>query len=359
MVGLAGGGLLLRAVEVLGPDEGDGARELLALRYGGLGTHEGDGARVLLLVAAHPRLGDHEREVRGVELLAGVPDEAGQVLLVGVVEGLVDAIVPALVPADPQELDAVVLEIREARVDAGDRLAIQPEEVRVRGADLAARAGGAEVGSDALATPGDLDQQDGLVEVVPDDRAEAELRADLVLGPPEARPQGSVDLAASAEGHEHVLALDPGALRIDQVGEAIARLLVPDEALQGAAALVAPGGDDARADHVGLAREQEDLERGGGRRVDALGGEQGRGRGEEERELHGPSVVPGADAVGGSAPALPIGHGRLPARRGHWSGPRGASPCLSSSLSSSASASSSRPPLLPPDRPRPSVRTSC
>ena len=209
--------------------------------------------------AGHAGLGDHERQVRRIEVPSQIANEIREVLLVGVVEGLIDPIVPALVPSDPDQLDLAAFELREDRGEVRDRLLREVDELSVLRADLPTGTRGPELLADRLAAPGDLDEDDGFVERLADDRAEAKFRSDRVLVRAESRAQP----AGSAEEPDlDVVAFNPVALGVSQrrVLRLVRRRL--HEPFERSLSTMAIGVrlDLTGADHVRLPGEDEHLD---------------------------------------------------------------------------------------------------
>ena len=89
------------------------------------------------------------------------------------------------------------------------------KDLEVARADLAASARGTEVHGEAAPAPGQLDEQDWLIDGVAEDMTDLQLRTDLVELRSEAHGQGS---AAIEVVDVDVVARGPGPVRVLQVG---------------------------------------------------------------------------------------------------------------------------------------------
>jgi len=234
--------------------------------------------------SAGAQFADDDRQARRVQLLADVADHVGEARGVLGVPRLpllaVHHVVPALEEDEAGQAVPLVLlvageEVRQASEDVPDVLdhlavveAVAGLDVvqgglglLVAGAleflleDLVGRHVGGrreEVALHALAAPARFDEQDLASELLADDPAEAEFRAEVPLVHAEPRLQAAGALAVGRPDPD-VVALDPLAVPVLEVLVLAGRFLVVDEVLQ------VP--QRAPALHVRLAGQDEDLDR--------------------------------------------------------------------------------------------------
>ena len=138
MVSLSGRRYLGRAEEAARLDGEDVALELVELGDGELRFHRPDTAGVLVVPPAEAAVGDHEGQLRHLELLPHVADEVRQVLFVLGDEAGVAAVVPPLRPAEAGDLVAAPVVGGEVPADVAEHFPDALHHPGVVLADLAA-----------------------------------------------------------------------------------------------------------------------------------------------------------------------------------------------------------------------------